>query len=152
MMITFGKHSGKSCEKVVLTDPSYCDWLLKQRSGPALGIQDEIEDLIHVFDTKPFVRKKCSGRDCSKPATRMAVYRDNLAASFWCDDCDPHQWGAIAGNLQAVGNYRHALLYVETYCRGRRDDEKLIIKTLSQAKGASKRLTEKAAVRFFKSN
>lgn len=93
MYLKFGKHSDKSVEMTILKDPAYTAWILTVRNpkGRPAIVKIEVHRLIRIFDSKPFVRN-CQGRECTKPATRLTVYADNIYAPMWCcDDCDPYQ-------------------------------------------------------------
>ena len=152
MKVTFGKHSGKSVELLMLKEPSYIQWVLNQQSptGNMATVKSHIQHLISIFDSKPFKGKKCSSKSCDKPVTRYTVYFDNLQPYWWCDTCDPYQLGANSGKLHLPNDYKSALLHVATFCQGRKPDYTYIIKTLSQAKGLPDRVGESQAQSFFR--
>ena len=89
MIITFGKHKGKSLELVVIKWPDYVRWMIKQENpaGPLSRLRDGVTDLVETFDAKP-LQRDCHG--CHRIATRCSVPGDNpTSVLFWCDDCDP---------------------------------------------------------------
>ncbi|MDA3807055.1 MAG: hypothetical protein PF440_03995 [Thiomicrorhabdus sp.] len=145
------KHKEKSMELLMLKEPGYVKWILEQKKlyGSLEKAQPYLEGLIEVFDSKPFVGKKCTGKLCNLKATRFTVYGDNLKPYWWCDTCDPYQVGAIDRKLQSPSDYRSALRYVENHCKGRKSDLKDIIKMISQAKGLPKRVGDDQAHKFF---
>jgi hypothetical protein len=150
MLIQFGKHWGKSLEHVLLRDPDYVLWMLKQKepSGPLARALREARRLIAVFDAKPVVRK-CRGTGCRKPATRCSLYPANPRPLWWCDGCDPYQLGASPGTLLVVKSYLDAITYVQSYCHGRKGDLSLIIKLIAEAKGLPSRVGDEEAEAFF---
>lgn len=151
VQVTFGKHSGKSVELLMLKEPSYIKWVLEQKSptGSMANIKSHIEHLIQVFDTKPFMGKNCWSKACQKQATKFTVYLDNLDPHWWCSECNPYQTGANSGKLQSPIDYRSALFHVELFCRNKTSDYRDIIKMISQAKGLPIRVGEPQAAKFF---
>lgn len=153
MQVEFGKHVGKSVEFLMLKEPSYIKWVLEQQSptGAMAKVKSYIQQLIEIFDKKPFTGKQCCAKKCKQPATRFTVYLDNLDPCWWCNTCDPYQKGANSGKLQSPINYRSALQHVELYCRNRKSDYTDIIKMISHAKSLPNRIGEAQAQKFFHS-
>lgn len=108
-----------------------------------------IQQLIKIFDAKPFTGKQCWDKSCSKAVTRFTVYFDNIEPYWWCESCDPYQSGANSGKLQLPIGYFSALQHVELFCRSKKSDYADIIKTISQAKGLPARVGEAQAQQFF---
>ena len=135
----------------MLKEPSHIKWVLDQQSptGAMAKVKSHIQQLIQVFDTKPFTGKQCWAKACKKPATRFTVYLDNLDPYWWCHACDPYQTGANSGKLQAPIDYRSALQHVELFGRNRKSDYTDIIKMISQAKELPGRVGEAQAQKFF---
>lgn len=151
MNVGFCKHSDKSVAILVLKEPEYVAWVLNQPnpSGPLARVQAEVKRLIDIFDSKP-IQKRCYGNSCSNVATQCSVYRDNVISPFWwCGACDPHQRGAVEGNLTLISTYRDALRHCVLY-RVRKVDLEKLITSLAQAKGLPQRVGEKQAEEFFK--
>jgi transcription elongation factor Elf1 len=147
MQVTFGKHSGKSVEALLLKEPAYIKWVLEQSpSGALLAVKNEAKRLIGKFDSRPY-EVRCNS--CNQVATRATVYLDNLAAHWWCGNCNPYSLGANPGKLQEIRTYSQALQHVECYCRSRQGDFASLIKQLAKAKGLPERATEKKIVEFF---
>ncbi len=147
MNVTFGKHSGKSVEELVLKDPSYISWVLKQSaSGAMLAVKNHAKTLIEKFDAKPF-QLKC--HSCKANATWATVYMDNVAPYWWCDSCDPYQLGANSGKLQSIRTYGDAARHVEHYCTAQKSCHTELVKHLARAKGLPTRVTAQALASFF---
>lgn len=70
MDISFGEHSGKSTEEVLLTHASFAKLVLEGAEDAAL--RNDLRVLIEKFDAKPF-SKTCF--DCGAPATTVSAYR-----------------------------------------------------------------------------
>lgn len=151
MQITFGKHSGKSLELLLLKEPDYVCWILEQAGayGQMKAAQAQAEKLIRKFNAKSVV-KSCSGRNCENLATRCTVYSKNVQSPYWwCDDCDPYQAGANRGKIQPISSYQDAVQHVGLYCSARKADLKDLIKSLARAKGLPSRVGEVQAQAFF---
>src|ERR1035437_4776817 len=113
MTFTFGKHYGESVEFVVLADPSYIGWLLREPypKRQMRVVKEEVQRLLTLFDAKPFTYK-CSGDDCICPATRVWFSRRRAQApEWWCEACDPYQTGTPPGKLRMFRTYADALGY-----------------------------------------
>ena len=151
MDLTFGKHSGKSVEMLLLKEPQYLGWMLTQKDarGVLKQAQDHARKKIAEFNGKPFT-KKCGGHLCSEVATRCTVYLNNVTdPRWWCEDCNPYQAGANAGKLQSLKTYSDAYQHVGIYCSGRVSDYRAIILAMAKAKGLPARVGEKQALEFF---
>lgn len=150
MDITFGKHTGKSSEILVLKHPEYIHWLLQQKNthGAMRTLQAEVRNLIQEFNGKA-IKEKCWCSSCKSEVVRMSVYKEKLDPYWWCANCDPYQAGAVSGKLSIFGDYESALLHVQLYCKGKQSEQRKIIKSLAVAKGLPVRSGEKQAIDFF---
>lgn len=151
MNVGFGKHKDKSVAILVLKDPEYVLWVLRQPnpSGPLARVQAEVKRLIGIFDSKP-LQKKCCNTNCSNLATQCSIYLGNVSRLFWwCSTCDPRQRGAIEVNLTLIRSYREVLQHCALYNVRKVDIGKLIL-SFAQAKGLPKRVGEVQAEEFFK--
>lgn len=156
MQITFGKNKGKDSRQILIRDPAYVSWCLKEGgSGQLRALVHAFQEHIRVFDAKTLT-KPCAGRTlnrkCRATATRATVYvgwASGLGADpyWWCDTCDPHEMGALQGQLREVRAYRDALSIVESHGSLKADYAKLIGR-MAEAKGLG-RLTQKALDDFF---
>jgi hypothetical protein len=147
MKLTFGKHKGKSVETVVLKEPDYALWILsiEDAEEPLAHIRKEVQRLIDVFDSKPFVCK-CYGCHC-RTATRFSLAHPSPSAYWWCDECNPRSSGC--DGLLTIGRmYEEAMQYAG-YCL-RKDHTKSLIRNLAEAKGLPERVGEKQAEEFFR--
>ena len=65
MKVTFGKHAGKSVELLMLKEPSYIKWVLDKESptGAMEKVKSHIQQLIQIFDAKPFTGKQCRAKN-----------------------------------------------------------------------------------------
>ena len=89
------------------------------------------------------------GRDCTKPATCLSVYGDNVYAPlWWCDDCDPYQMGAREGKLSLIKTYQDAILHHMMF-HTPKSFLKDLVRIMAVEKGLPKRVSEKNAVEFF---
>lgn len=149
MILTVGKHRGKSVEEVVLKDPSYIAWMLSQADPSEALAQacDEARQLIGTFNGKPFV-KKCSGDGCDEMATRCTVYGPNVNPWYWCDKCDPYAAGATRGNLSEIRTYWDAIQHVNFHGDGRKSSLEVLIRNLARAKGLPDRVGASQASAF----
>ena len=150
MYLKFGKHSDKSVEMIILKEPAYILWILTERNpkGRLLLVKTEAQRLIRIFDAKPF-SGNCQGRECTKPATRLTVYADNVyAPMWWCDDCDPYQMGTRDGKLSLIKTYQDALLHHIQF-HTPKSFLKDLVKTIAAEKGLPKRVGQKDAEEFF---
>lgn len=152
MSITFGKYRGRSVAEVVLKDPSYIVWMLREGDpGETLAkVCEEARHLIAIFNGKP-IAKKCGGDGCNDTATHLTVYGGNVNTRFWCDNCDPYSAGASPGKLSVVRTYGDAIQHVDWSCGGRKAFYEVLIRTLAQAKGLPERATAKRIGEFFAS-
>jgi hypothetical protein len=149
MYLKFGKHSDKSVEMIILKDPAYIEWILTVRNpeGRLAMVKIEAQRLIRIFDAKPFLRS-CQGMGCTKPATHLTVYADNVyAPMWWCDDCDPYQMGARDGKLSLIKTYQDTFLHHMIFHTPKtflRDS----VRTWAVEKRLSKRVGQKEAEEF----
>lgn len=151
MRLTFGKYRDVLLQRVILKNPEYVQWMLKQQDGfgSLAAARSQAVHLIRVFDAKDFLQE-CDGRGCDRGAVRCTFYRHNYRLSYWwCDECDPYQTGAVRGKLREVRTYHGVLAYVDAECDGRRADKRAVMKILAEAKGLPGRVTDKAAIAFF---
>lgn len=151
MKITFGKHKGKTVERLVLQEPGYINWLLRQEAlGKMSEVQLHAQNLVSMFDMKQ-ITATCSASGCNRPAVLCTVYSGNVhQIQWWCDQCNPCQLGASASKVQIVRTYKDAELHVDGYCRRRKSALQTLVKEIAEAKGLPGRVTEKAADAFFK--
>lgn len=134
MIVRFGKHSGKTVEEIVLRDPDYVAWLLRQETprGQMEAVCAEARRLIWIFDGKPFAAR-CSS--CEATATRCSIYRGpNHGLRCWCDECDPYSAGAGPGKLEVIRTYADAVRHVTSQCSSGKTDSRRIIRELAQVK------------------
>jgi uncharacterized protein (DUF3820 family) len=150
MYVTFGKHSGKSAEMLVLKHPDYVLWVLRVEFPTAhlLQVRQELMRLIKIFNLKPIV-VPCRGEGCEETATRGSVCRGAVWPSFWCDGCDPYQLGASSGKLRIVRFFGDAIDHVNTCCGARKEALRILIKELARARGLPTRVGEQQAEQFF---
>jgi hypothetical protein len=151
--IDFGKYAGKPLELLVLKEPGYVAWILKQQSaaGRMKSVQIEAKRLIALFNAKPFL-KDCFGQSHGpRKATRCSVYGSSVNAPYWwCSTCNPYESGAAPGKLQSVATYESALRHVDFFYGGRGADYKSLIRALAEAKGLPSRVGEKQAKVFLR--
>jgi len=146
MLLGIGKHKELTTQLVLLKHPDYVAWALDESStGRLAQIVSAFRRHAAVLNAKPFVTR-C--RQCKAVATRGSYYQGTTDGQWWCDECDPYSLGAVEGRLRMVKSYNDALLHVQWTCDGRKSDYRSIIKDLSQAKGAPKRLGEAQAQEF----
>lgn len=148
MKVDFGKFHGKTIELLVLKEPDYIDWFLRDIGDKKPHINAEIMRLLRRFDQKEF-SEKCMGRRCTAIATKMTAYQSNLTPHWWCDDCNPYQTGALDGKLSHIKTYKDALQHVWFYCKGNKKDAKRLVLNLARGKGLPARVGETAATKFF---
>ena len=141
MLVTFGKHQGKTVESLILKEPDYIKWVLEQASpsGGLARVQTEALRLIGIFDQKPITRD-CMGHGCKRPAVRFTAYARNSADLYpWCATCDPYQAGAIGGKLTEIKTYRDAIHHVTWTDGGVKAGYKSIVKAMALRKGLPQR-------------
>ena len=150
MIVSFGKHQGRSVEELVLREADYLVfgmWRESDSEWDILQVCKRASQLIAAFDGKPFV-KPCSNPDCRRRVTRFTVYGPNIQPFFWCDHCNPYSMGASRGKIQELRTYADAVLHVQLWCPGRRT-MKPFIRSLATAKGLPTRAGAKQAIAFF---
>lgn len=135
MRITSGRHKGKTLELVALKDPEFIGDLLaaKFRSEAQKLLQAEARRLVEVFDRRAFLWR-CAGRDCGRMATLCSIYKsDVFNPMWWCDACDPWQFGARREALHVIRTYRDAL----NFCTALGDPTAMrdLVRALAEAKG-----------------
>ena len=151
MRMTSGRHKGKTLELIALKAPDFIQDLLlsEPRNEKQRCIQAEATRLVDTFNRRAFC-VSCVGRDCGRLALRCTIFKsDVLNPWWWCDTCDPWQFGAGRDRIQIVRTYQDALDFSGAF-----DDPKVtrdLILTLAEAKGllASWRLSECQADIFF---
>ena len=135
MLMTSGKHKGKSFELIALKYPDILWDILSSeaRSEKQRRVQAEAKRLVNVFNRRAFC-VRCVGMDCERPATRCSIRKsDVLSPWWWCDACDPWQYGAGRDILRIVRTYEDALEFSEPF-----DDPTVardLIAKLAEAKG-----------------
>jgi hypothetical protein len=81
------------------------------------------------------------GVECGKPATRASAYRQvPNDLHWWCDSCDPYGTGANSEKLFMARTCSSALFHVNSDCGESRQDKRIIVKGLAEAKGLPKRV------------
>ena len=147
MKIWFGKHKGKLLERLLLAEPHYIRWIRKEGAKPPLSVvKKEIEHLLEVFKSRPFV-VRCT--NCKKAATRCTVYGNAVSPYWWCDSCDPYSTGAQEGKLTIIKTYDHAMTHVEYFCGDRLGDARELARALAEGKGLPKKATDAALEKLF---
>lgn len=149
MIVSFGKHRGKSAALLVLKHPDYVRWLQSAPNlkGAALALRNECELLIAKYDATPIVWP-CF--ECKKAATRSTFYLGNVSLCYaWCESCDPYYAGAIQGKLTCVTTYNRALTQADLYNNGKVTALRQAVQALGRAKGLGKSVTENQAAAFF---
>jgi len=151
MLVTFGKHKGKSLETLVIKEPDYIKWVLDQYAaeGPLAKLREEAVRLTSIFDNKPILRQ-CLGHQCTKRSVRFTAYTGVWSPLYyWCAKCDPYEQGALKGKLTVLTRYREALQHVEFSCYGDKAGYKAIIRDIALAKGLPQRSGESQVESFF---
>lgn len=151
MLITFGKYKKSSVASVVLKDPDYVRWVLRQENpeGALSKVKNEMKNLIAAFDSMPIMRK-CNGLNCQEKSTLFSTYSGSASSLFfWCDLCNPYQCGANKGKLTTHKTYKEALEHIDFSCNGTKAGYKAIIRGLAIAKGLPKRSGEVQIAAFF---
>ncbi|MEI7858138.1 MAG: hypothetical protein WCH85_11655 [Methanomicrobiales archaeon] len=137
MLVASGKNMGKTLEVIVLKDPCYIQDLFsaKAENKKQVLLKDEAKRLVDVFDRKAF-DARCNGRVCRRQSTRCTVYKSDIFnPMWWCDACDPCQYGAGEGRIQIVRTYRDALDFAVSF--GDPEVSADLIRVLAEAKGLS---------------
>jgi hypothetical protein len=147
--IGFGKYRETSPALLLIKDPDYAVWMLTQTeaNGRLAEVQPVLRTKIRRFDEKPLIE---SCVDCGEPATCCSVYKGTIAPRWCCDDCDPAAGGATAKKLRIIRTYADAVRHVRESCGGRKEDLRLLIRSLAQAKGLPQRVGEEQAAAFFR--
>ncbi len=135
MKVTRGKHKSKTLEVVALTDPCYIQGLLLSKAGTEkqIMLQTEASRLIGVFDKNRY-QLRCCGKGCDRTATRCTIYKSEIFSPWWwCDTCDPYQYGAGEGRIKIVRTYQDALDFAEPF--GDQEVVADLVRILAEAKG-----------------
>lgn len=148
MLLTFGKHQGRSVDEVVLKDPDYLLWMVRlpDPSDSMERVCDEARRLVGVFNSKPFL-KTCAA--CQASATRISVYPGNVTPMYWCDHCNPYCCGAAPGRLLLLATYQDAVSHILVRTFYTKTEIKQILRRMSRAKGLPDRLGKRQAQEFF---
>lgn len=149
MLLSFGKHNGKSVEELILKNADYIQWILSQNApkGQMGMVAKEAQRLIAKFNQKQF-SVVCAHSKCESIATRCSVYGPNIQCVFWCDNCNPYSRGACEGKLQIIRTYQDAIDHVNVWCKGKNDLSKLI-QNIAKGKGLPSRVGMTQAIAFF---
>jgi len=145
-------HKGKLVETVVLKFPDLVFWMAEK--NPPYGsewLPDYIQKCVDLFEAKPltkFCGGKVNGHNCTKTATRFALYPDSAQPTYWCATCDPYQLGSTQ-TLTISDSYYDALFHVWATTSRNRTSYRNLIKDLAEAKGLTGSLTEKKIIQFF---
>ena len=151
MQVTFGKHNGKSVGYLILKEPDYLMWLLKQPNseGPMAKVKVEAIRLISIFNSKSFIRK-CEGKNCQTPVSKYTTYTGSTSSlSYWCESCDPYQLGALKGKLSEHVSYDEAIKHIQLTCGATKAGYKAIVRELALSKGLPERSGESQIDAFF---
>ncbi|MFC5342890.1 hypothetical protein ACETK8_20170 (plasmid) [Brevundimonas staleyi] len=126
----------------MLRRPDYVVWMLREAPDGVVGGAFLV--LLDQFDAAP-VQGGCEA--CGVlPAMAFALPNQAVIVRL-CTDCASTGDG---GGLVRIDGFWGALAHIEaTLVRGRRLGLRRIIRSLALAKGAPRRLTENAALRFF---
>ena len=149
MLVTSGKHKGKPLEVVALKDPCFIQGVLlsEAESKAQKAMQAEARRLVDVFDRMPFV-VRCCGHGCERRAMRCSIYKsDVLNPWWWCDACDPRQYGAGECKVHIVRTYHDALDFSAQF-----DDPSVamdLVRAMAEAKGAPSSPSRRQADVFF---
>lgn len=144
MQIKSGRHANQTTEYVLLRYGNDANYIMRKHPYGFAG--KAYRSLVKRFDAKPFAT---SCRRCENTATRASAYRGAPSLLFWCDACDPYGEGANPGMLVVIRSYIQAISHIDESCDGYREWKNDIIRSLAEAKGCPRRLTQKAAVEFF---
>lgn len=145
-------HKGKLIETVIIRYPDFINWFdgLEHHSG-FQSLYDYIDECIEIFDNKPYTiscKGKVNGDPCLRPPTYASVYRRTADPVFWCDECNPCQLGATEEKLSRVSSYREALNHVTAQAQTR-ENYRLIIRRMAEAKGLTGKRTDEKILHFF---
>ena len=50
---------------------------------------------------------------------------------WWCDECQPDEFGILSGKIYIIETYLDALNHVKHYCKERRSDYRFLIKAIA---------------------
>jgi hypothetical protein len=148
MRIQSGKHAGELSEVVFLKLPDLVQWMIKK--APDNRLTADFKALKRLFDQKPLRYELCYG--CQKVPVKATAYEQTSGLYFWCDRCNPYDSGARAGTLSTVNSFDSAMSHADFTCDGNRSVKRNLIRSLANAKGLPKRITENAALNFFASS
>ena len=144
-----GKNKGKPLELVALKDPCFIQDVISSnaKGREQMALRAEARRLVDVFNRRTF-GVRCHGRDCDRTATRCSIYKsDVFNPLWWCDSCDPYQYGAGQHRIQIVRTYQDILDFALPF-----DDPEVakdLIRVVAKAKGLSPRLGKIQADIFF---
>ncbi|AZU64411.1 hypothetical protein [Neobacillus mesonae] len=141
MNFSFGKYKGKPVAWVVIEDPDYISWFIRQEMKHRKEYGFSIE-IIKRFDEIPFSNASCCARyHCQNPVEYLCLYDLEYSGENWvCDYCDPWSLWVRENKLTTVNKYEETI--------GLRNRAK-IIKAFARAKGLPERITEKGLREFF---
>jgi hypothetical protein len=143
VIIGGGPKAGKSTQELILKDPGWVQFFVGK--NPQSKVTAELKRHDRALTARPFV-EKCR---CKSFATRLSFYAGNATTSIsWCDECDPYSLGARRGTLTIVRTFMEAVRFVDSTCKGRRTDKRLVVRQLAEAKGLPKRVGQSAAIAF----
>jgi hypothetical protein len=137
MRLTWGKYKGRTIEVVVLKDPEFIGVLLKSRTQDETKcrIQTEARLLVETFNRRKF-QTRCASSGCSREVSRCSIYKtDVFNPRWWCETCDPWQFGARSLVLSIVATYEDAIRYARPY--GDPTLTRDLVHVLAEAKGLS---------------
>jgi hypothetical protein len=127
-----------TAESLLLRAPDYASWTMANRPDGTLA--QAFTSLAEAFDARPIV-EACA---CGAVATHARAYIGSTDLILLCDSC-----GARLPTdevLHDVTAFSAALDHVSQTCaRGRRRQQRRIVRKLGRAKGMPKRITERTA-------
>jgi len=140
-----GKHAGKTTEEVLMKQPDFARWYV--RNHPDSPHAKAFGQCAKAFGEKPFT-EKCQGK-CGNRATRATAYRGTHGLMFWCNDCNPVSSGAEGQKLSVVRTIRDVLDHIELTANGNRDYMRRIVRELAEGKGLKSPISKKKLETFF---
>jgi hypothetical protein len=150
--IPFGKHKGKRLEKVVIFYPDFLYWMESVGFNGYPDVCSALNEFVDAFDAHPFKNAVCSGKvegvPCTRPVSQFSIYKNTAVPMFWCEKCDPCQYGTSSEKLTIGSNYYDALDHFMGV-GARMTGMRRAINDIAKAKGLERK-TEQAIINFLK--
>jgi len=149
LVITFGKYKWQTAQELMLKVPTYIDWLAREPCKEGFEqFQRALQELLQIFDSKPFVAVSChgiqvDGTRCRKPVTRAAVCGTVLPPKWFCDECH------VSYGFVPIKTFREAMAYLRSVGARTEFTAIEIVRYLAMAKGLTKPFTQKKILDFF---